>query len=580
MKLDKRNLIVGFSLITLSATLGTGLVACAKKPSDSASPLPPSQASKEADTDTLKIDLPLDLDADKLQALSTEAQDLARTLQTGSFSHATLSHALEYRFLLARKPQIPAIVLEDQQRKAKEQWEKEHPENSDPTPSSQDSFAGNQELKELSAEEQEVFDSQVREAKLDYQIALQQFERTASHYERNRAIVRESLLGKDLSLSALFKTYYEPQLEALHGGAAIRLNRSASDLVATLITSPPRLNSYSGTLLNDVLTRSVVNGEQYQKLQRVMIFTPHHGILPGYVVKVGKYHLYGIDTTKSGRAIVYFGPTDLLDTEKVHVVDSNYFAVIDIFQSALKDTLSTVTNAFLLTAARYDIPLNREQATNQFIASQELENRSNKGASEPAALFGNPLMFQDHSTHAPYEGDLDRRESDAESYGVSYFVDPFEAREFSNTVCTGASPNWKSAPVYGCLSPNSNTYSAGFSVRVGSPGEVSMIPSRIRQRCDTLSRLTGLSFHPTSHYEAKNDSIDWNYNESYPYRTIYNLGSEGLQSNVMGAHSTLLVLNGSKESVHLLSVGSTVLEEVPLHSLFGRTDLVSACTAN
>lgn len=121
-----------------------------------------------------------------------------------------------------------------------------------------------------------------------------------------------------------------------------------------------RIQTYSGTSLNQILKRLLKDGASFEKDNNVIIIQANH-VLPGYMKEITKnqWRLYGIETTKTGVALVDFGPTDKLyhRGEGIRVVDAQYFAILESLKFDLNkdNAVGLAMVALKKTARKYNI---------------------------------------------------------------------------------------------------------------------------------------------------------------------------------------------------------------------------------
>lgn len=208
------------------------------------------------------------------------------------------------------------------------------------------------------------------------------------HAPKQAAELRRVLEDLSHGLSAgdpvKFKAAYEERLNASPDGSPM-YDASAASLEALLERNA--IQCYSGTALNQLLTRMRLNQDQFVAGNQVVILEPGH-VLPGFMSRVqDEWHLFGLETTVKGDGLIYFGPAKGL-TGPIRVVDANDFAVFEIFKDHLSDPPNTVRQALETASKRYDIRLDQLETKVSTVESgedgQELLHRT---------LNASPLAF-------------------------------------------------------------------------------------------------------------------------------------------------------------------------------------------
>jgi hypothetical protein len=145
-------------------------------------------------------------------------------------------------------------------------------------------------------------------------------------------------------------------------GKHLRFNEQANSIVDVL--QEGEMQSYSGTLLNQILFRSLPK-KMYDQFKFMIVFESNN-VLPAVIAMdgQGREHLWGIETTVSGLGFKNYGPVTELDKIKqpIRVIDAHYFAVIEALRSITKNGEDVVASALKATAAAHNFPLEAMEA--------------------------------------------------------------------------------------------------------------------------------------------------------------------------------------------------------------------------
>ena len=154
-----------------------------------------------------------------------------------------------------------------------------------------------------------------------------------------------------------FKVHYEKAISKMHGGKSMLYNKEHVSVFSSVFAN--RIQSYSGTILFDILLRDQ-RGSDYYALNQVFIYENGH-VLPGYMLKEsGEWVLYGVETIVAGKAKKYFGPSKSLS--QVRVVDAHVAMALDALDGKITNPQEVMLAALIKTAVLYDIPLKSIEA--------------------------------------------------------------------------------------------------------------------------------------------------------------------------------------------------------------------------
>jgi hypothetical protein len=160
-------------------------------------------------------------------------------------------------------------------------------------------------------------------------------------------------------------------------------NQGSGSLTALLRDG--EMNSYSGTILNQILFRTF-HHKVYDQFKFVIVFESGN-ILPAVVASdnQGQAVLWGLETTVPGingtvGGFKNYGLIKNLDKLKqpLRVIDAHYFAVIEAFRPYMTNIDDVIASALKETATKYGMPL------------AAMENRFQSGLALPLA---NPSPF-------------------------------------------------------------------------------------------------------------------------------------------------------------------------------------------
>ncbi len=195
-----------------------------------------------------------------------------------------------------------------------------------------------------------------------------------------------------------FKIAIDEALEQKHGRVT-RYNRDRSDALAPYLQN--LMQCYSGTVFFELARRFSGGITGYGSAHPVVIAQAGH-VLPGYMAEdyYQRWHLYGIETTVSGRGQIYFGPAGE-QTGAIRVVRADDFAIFEIFRDDLTNAAPALDQALAAAAQLYTFP---SLASETAVASHHRVARILRG--------GNPLFFGD-SDVAP--GTRARADMDSQS---------------------------------------------------------------------------------------------------------------------------------------------------------------------
>lgn len=157
------------------------------------------------------------------------------------------------------------------------------------------------------------------------------------------------------------------------------------------------LQCYSGTVLNQLVTRSLQTGVEFQAGNRVVIFEEGH-VMSGFVVDgEDGFRLYGIETTASGEGIIDFGLTrEIKDMEiaPIQVADASEFAVIEIYKFDLDNSHEVAIQALENAKKKYNIVSKAVPAgLSAGINSGDILNNDDSLAKVRPSLNQSPLAF-------------------------------------------------------------------------------------------------------------------------------------------------------------------------------------------
>jgi hypothetical protein len=159
------------------------------------------------------------------------------------------------------------------------------------------------------------------------------------------------------------KGTYEASLKGIFG-EDLSYDVSKTTMGHPLIEN--QLQCFSGSALHLALGRDMVNGHLYLSQDNVVIFEPGH-ILPGRMEKIGdEYHLYGIETTSTGDAIVDYGSAKFL-SQSIRVVEADLFVLFEVIKAGLNIKVNGGSNSFVRfalerAALKYGIPLDQTES--------------------------------------------------------------------------------------------------------------------------------------------------------------------------------------------------------------------------
>jgi hypothetical protein len=147
------------------------------------------------------------------------------------------------------------------------------------------------------------------------------------------------------------KSRYENNIEKQFGKKTL-YNKAAVSILDLI--GDNKLQCYSGTVLNQIVMRTLYTAGEFRDRHLVIIFESGH-VLPGYFELEAKgFHLYGIETTVKGRGMVDYGMASELKAP-IRIVDAEYFALVETLKTNLKDPAKTVDSIVKMTAEKYGI---------------------------------------------------------------------------------------------------------------------------------------------------------------------------------------------------------------------------------
>ena len=162
----------------------------------------------------------------------------------------------------------------------------------------------------------------------------------------------------------LFKVSYESEIERRLGKAII-YNKAYYSIPSKV--SSGKTQCLGGTKTDLVLNILSKGFEEYYNRRPVVILQSGH-ILPGYLIgHDSEWHLYGIETTASGKGEIYFGNIQELSKldKKSIVIDAYDYLYLNAIQAYIKNPNKTVRKAIKNFAKKYNIK-NIKQLLNEY----------------------------------------------------------------------------------------------------------------------------------------------------------------------------------------------------------------------
>ncbi len=207
------------------------------------------------------------------------------------------------------------------------------------------------------------------------------------------ALMRQMLTDITASDPHHIKVELDTLLEQLHGRAP-RYNRNATAPLAPMQRN--LLQCSSSTLFFELARRFAPNAYSPYDGSPVIILQSGH-VLPGYTLRDynNNWHLYGVETTASGEARLYFGTTANLDNT-TYIVHADHYIDLLVHGAEASDLLTVAQTALLTAATDFNIaettvrqhPVFEASAARAMRALQRTMSRRNfDGASHPL-VFG------------------------------------------------------------------------------------------------------------------------------------------------------------------------------------------------
>jgi len=192
------------------------------------------------------------------------------------------------------------------------------------------------------------------------------------------------------------KKMYEEALE-LTFASKTKYNSDASNLAE--VCSSNRLNCFSGTVLNQVVTRKALGAKEFERQRPVVVYEEGH-VLPGFMVQTADgWKFVGMESTVKGKAVK--GPWSVGELDRpMKIYDASDWILFQIFKSCLEDPRGLANEMMSRTTRKYGI-----SPTAQKLA-EEIDRRTTYGKH---SSDGDPLGF---GIPPEQPGDRDRDEKD------------------------------------------------------------------------------------------------------------------------------------------------------------------------